>query len=332
MWSSGVDVDAPHVAMHPDHGRQAGRKVQVGSLVLDAECKQLGNIHESLSLSVRLAHGCRSIMTTIRNNLQSVRAADRRGLCSGATRRERSHAARRVQDLRPRSGARGACRRARRPSARTTSRKRWRRWPCWPDLPLQWHCIGPIQSNKTRLVAAHFDWAHTVDRLKIAQRLSEQRPEGMAAAAGVHPGQYRRRRQQGGRGARRSAGPGARSGAAAAACTLRGLMTIPEPAEDFAAQKAVHLRARALFDELARGRAGAGHPVHGHDRRSRGGHRGGQHHGAGGDGDFRRGEPDRVSSDYFFGGIAIGLMLPQSEPSHLPPPSMFIFSGLPLDS
>ena len=43
-------------------------------------------------------------------------------------------------------------------------------------LPLEWHCIGPIQSNKTRLVAQHFDWAHTVDRLKIAQRLSEQRP------------------------------------------------------------------------------------------------------------------------------------------------------------
>ncbi|WP_411028724.1 YggS family pyridoxal phosphate-dependent enzyme, partial [Salmonella sp. s59944] len=44
------------------------------------------------------------------------------------------------------------------------------------DLPLQWHCIGPIQSNKTRLVAEHFDWVHTVDRLKVAQRLSEQRP------------------------------------------------------------------------------------------------------------------------------------------------------------
>ncbi len=41
---------------------------------------------------------------------------------------------------------------------------------------LKWHCIGPIQSNKTRLVAEHFDWVHTVDRLKIAQRLSEQRP------------------------------------------------------------------------------------------------------------------------------------------------------------
>lgn len=43
-------------------------------------------------------------------------------------------------------------------------------------LPLEWHCIGPIQSNKTRLVAEHFDWVHTIDRLKIAQRLSEQRP------------------------------------------------------------------------------------------------------------------------------------------------------------
>lgn len=44
------------------------------------------------------------------------------------------------------------------------------------DLPLQWHLIGPLQSNKTQLVAAHFDWVHSVDRLKIAQRLSAQRP------------------------------------------------------------------------------------------------------------------------------------------------------------
>ena len=43
---------------------------------------------------------------------------------------------------------------------------------------LQWHCIGPVQSNKTRLVAQHFDWVHTLDRLKIAQRLNEQRPAG----------------------------------------------------------------------------------------------------------------------------------------------------------
>lgn len=44
------------------------------------------------------------------------------------------------------------------------------------DLPLIWHFIGPIQSNKTRAIAEHFTWAHSVDRLKIAQRLSEQRP------------------------------------------------------------------------------------------------------------------------------------------------------------
>jgi pyridoxal phosphate enzyme (YggS family) len=48
------------------------------------------------------------------------------------------------------------------------------------DLPLIWHFIGPIQSNKTRAIASHFDWVHSVDRLKIAQRLSEQRPEGLS--------------------------------------------------------------------------------------------------------------------------------------------------------
>ena len=50
---------------------------------------------------------------------------------------------------------------------------------------LEWHLIGPLQSNKTRVVAEQFDWVHTVDRLKIAQRLSEQRPTGVGAAAGV---------------------------------------------------------------------------------------------------------------------------------------------------
>lgn len=48
-----------------------------------------------------------------------------------------------------------------------------------PAHPPQWHFIGPLQSNKTRDVAAHFDWVHTVDRLKIAQRLADQRPEGL---------------------------------------------------------------------------------------------------------------------------------------------------------
>jgi len=117
------------------------------------------------------------------------------------------------------------------------------------DLPLEWHCIGPIQSNKTRLVAEHFDWVHSVDRLKIAQRLSEQRPadkaplqvciqvniDGGATKAGVAPADALELAQ-----AIRTM-PRLR---------LRGLMTIPEPSEDFAAACAVHAQARDLFDAL----------------------------------------------------------------------------------
>ena len=114
---------------------------------------------------------------------------------------------------------------------------------------LEWHCIGPIQSNKTRLVAAHFDWAQSVDRLKIAQRLSEQRPaelpalnvciqvniDGGPTKAGVAP---------------QDALELARAVAALPRLRLRGLMTIPEPAPDFVAACAVHTRARVLFDTL----------------------------------------------------------------------------------
>ena len=116
-------------------------------------------------------------------------------------------------------------------------------------LPLEWHCIGPIQSNKTRLVAEHFDWVHTVDRLKIAQRLSEQRPANLPALqvciqvnvdsgetkSGVVPD---------------DALALAQAVAALPGLRLRGLMCIPEPAPDFIAACAVFTRARGLFDAL----------------------------------------------------------------------------------
>lgn len=115
---------------------------------------------------------------------------------------------------------------------------------------LEWHCIGPVQSNKTRLVAAHFDWIHTVDRFKIAQRLSEQRPahlpplqvciqvntDGGETKSGVLP---------------EHAGDLARAVAALPRLCLRGLMHIPDPGPDAEADRQVHARAAALFDAIA---------------------------------------------------------------------------------
>ncbi|HNV58561.1 MAG TPA: YggS family pyridoxal phosphate-dependent enzyme [Rhodoferax sp.] len=116
-------------------------------------------------------------------------------------------------------------------------------------LPLQWHCIGPIQSNKSRLVAEHFDWVHTVDRLKIAQRLSEQRPahlaplqvciqvniDGGSTKSGVAPGDALELAQA------VASLPGLR---------LRGLMCIPDIAPTFVAACAVLMKARDLFDHI----------------------------------------------------------------------------------
>ena len=119
-----------------------------------------------------------------------------------------------------------------------------------PELGLlQWHCIGPVQSNKTRLVAEHFDWMHTLDRERLALRLSQQRPahlaplqvciqvnvDGGANKAGVAPDE---------------ALALARAVSSLSGLQLRGVMSIPEPAADYASQLALHQRARAVFDAL----------------------------------------------------------------------------------
>ena len=124
------------------------------------------------------------------------------------------------------------------------------------DLPLQWHCIGPIQSNKTRLVAEHFDWAQTVDRLKIAERLQEQRPPHLA------PLQVCIQVNIDGGATKSGVAPDEVMGLALAVARLprlrlRGLMCIPEPQPDFESMKTTFLRARALYDSVR----GAGLPL-----------------------------------------------------------------------
>ena len=118
-----------------------------------------------------------------------------------------------------------------------------------PGREIAWHFIGPIQSNKTRAIAAGFDWVHTVDRLKIAQRLSEQRPQdcgplniclqinisGEASKSGAAPAELPEL---------------ARLVAQLPRLRLRGLMAIPEPETDVARQRAAFARLRALAEAL----------------------------------------------------------------------------------
>ena len=119
---------------------------------------------------------------------------------------------------------------------------------------IEWHLIGPLQSNKTRAVAAAFDWVHSVDRLKIAQRLAEQRPPGLpplqlclqvnvsgeASKSGVAPAEL----------------PALAQAVAALPrerVVLRGLMAIPEPVADLEVQRAPHRALRQLLESLNAG-------------------------------------------------------------------------------
>jgi PLP dependent protein len=122
---------------------------------------------------------------------------------------------------------------------------------------LQWHCIGPVQSNKTRLVAQHFDWIHTIDRLKIAERLNEQRPADAArlqvciqvnidnspSKSGISPDEVLALAQQ---------------IAELPRLQLRGIMAIPDIPANISddvtinniASKAIFTPAKAIFDHL----------------------------------------------------------------------------------
>ncbi len=120
-----------------------------------------------------------------------------------------------------------------------------------PDLPIEWHYIGPIQANKTRAIAEHFAWVHSVDRLKIAERLSGQRPAHLpplqvclqvnisneASKSGVPPDE---------------AAQLASEVAQLPHLSLRGLMAIPAPSNDAAVQRAAFARLRELRGQLNR--------------------------------------------------------------------------------
>lgn len=124
------------------------------------------------------------------------------------------------------------------------------------SIGLEWHFIGPIQSNKTRAIAEHFQWVHAIDREKVAARLSQARPphlpplnvciqvnvSGEASKSGVSPG-----------------GEGALAEAISALprLRLRGLMAIPEPTGNVSLQRGRYARLRELRDDLCR----AGYPL-----------------------------------------------------------------------
>ena len=116
---------------------------------------------------------------------------------------------------------------------------------------IEWHLIGPLQSNKTRAAAEAFDWVHSVDRLKVAQRLAEQRP------AWLPPLQLCLQVNVSGEASKNGVLPAEAAALALAVAALprervalRGLMAIPEPAGDFEAQRMPHRALRELLAAL----------------------------------------------------------------------------------
>ena len=114
---------------------------------------------------------------------------------------------------------------------------------------LQWHFIGPLQSNKSRPVAEAFDWVHSVDRLKIAERLSEQRPENRPALQVCIQVNVSGEQTKSGVSLDEAAALAHRV-AELPKLRLRGLMAIPEPVEDFDAQRIAFRRLREAFEQL----------------------------------------------------------------------------------
>ena len=117
------------------------------------------------------------------------------------------------------------------------------------DLPIEWHFIGPIQSNKTQPIAQHFSWVHSVDRLKIAQRLNEARPTDLAPLQVCIQVNVSDERSKSGVSAHDLESL-ATTIASLPRLKLRGLMAIPAPTHDINQQQAQFKQVRQCYDAL----------------------------------------------------------------------------------
>ena len=189
-------------------------------------------------------------MTTIASNLQAVRAGIiTASVSAGRAATDISLLA--VSKTFPATALREACQAGQTRFAESYVQEAMDKIAALHGLPIEWHFIGPIQSNKTRLIAEHFAWVHSVDRLKIAERLSAQRPVHLpplqlclqvnisheASKSGVMPDQV---------------SDLAQAIARLPNVTLRGLMAVPAPADDVSVQRAAFAQLRELQDQLNR--------------------------------------------------------------------------------
>ena len=187
-------------------------------------------------------------MTAIAANLQAVHHAIARA-AQAAHRRKEEIELLAVSKAFPATAVREACRAGQYAFGESYVQEALDKMAALRDLPLQWHFIGPLQSNKTRAIAENFSWVHGVDRLKIAERLSAQRPADFAPLNVCIQINISGEESKGGA-APESFAELAQAVARLPQLKLRGLMTIPEPTEGLAAQRKPFARLRELQQQL----------------------------------------------------------------------------------
>jgi hypothetical protein len=187
-------------------------------------------------------------MTTIASNLQAVRNAIA-ATAAGAGRRANDVSLLAVSKTFAPDALREAYRAGQTCFAESYVQEALDKIAALHDLPIAWHYIGPIQSNKTRAIAENFSWVHSVDRLKIAERLSEQRPAHLPALQVCLQVNISREASKSGV-APDEAGALAYAIAKLPNLKLRGLMAVPAPVDDVVAQRMPFAQLRKLRDQL----------------------------------------------------------------------------------